>query len=171
MAQGHDIEVEVYSEDASVVALRGEHDLHSAADIAAALAVAAGSPNILVDLSGSTFIDSSVIGAILRAAAAARTRHADLGVVVGAAGAVGRALQLAGVGLAPARVRLTRAVDCAVERPRSDASRCTSGPSARRSSTSRRRSLASHGVEGRDAGFTVIRRPVGSAPPELRRAA
>jgi anti-anti-sigma factor len=62
------IDVEVHSYTAAVVTLYGEHDLGSAGRVSIALAVAGDCPNILVDLSHCTFIDSSVINAFLRAA-------------------------------------------------------------------------------------------------------
>jgi anti-sigma B factor antagonist len=171
MAQGHNIEVEIYSEAASIVALRGEHDLHSAPDVAAALAVAAESPNILVDLTGSTFIDSSVIGAILRADAAARSRHADLGVVVGAAAAVARALELAGVAsilrVHDSRELWIAGVESGDER-RQPLHLWTVSAKIKHldAQTAARRTEA----KAANAGFAVIRRPVDPAP-ELRHAA
>jgi anti-anti-sigma factor len=48
---------------AAVVALRGEHDLATSADVRAALGPIYG--NVLVDLSDCSFIDSKVIGALI----------------------------------------------------------------------------------------------------------
>jgi anti-sigma B factor antagonist len=90
-------EVEVISAETSIVTLHGEHDLASAAQLAVALAVAAGCPNILVDMSDSDFIDSSVISAFLRAAGKARQRDGALELVVPEGGIARRALDLAGV--------------------------------------------------------------------------
>jgi anti-sigma B factor antagonist len=56
------------------VDVRGEHDLSTAPALVEALERAAGHANALVDLSECTFIDSSVISALLRAAQAAQTR-------------------------------------------------------------------------------------------------
>ncbi|MDP9257922.1 MAG: STAS domain-containing protein [Actinomycetota bacterium] len=64
----HDtVEVEVHSTTASIVTLRGEHDLDSATRIASALKAASVRRNVVVDLSQCTFLDSSVISALLRA--------------------------------------------------------------------------------------------------------
>ncbi len=89
-------QVEIISAETSIVTLSGEHDLASAAQLAVALAVAARCPNILVDVSGSEFIDSSVISAFLRAAGKARQRDGALELVVPGGGVTRRALDLAG---------------------------------------------------------------------------
>lgn len=62
-----DIEVEFHSATAAIVTLRGEHDLSSKLEVARALATASGCRDVLVDLSECTFIDSSVISALLQA--------------------------------------------------------------------------------------------------------
>jgi anti-anti-sigma factor len=49
-------------EFAAVVSLRGDHDLASASQVSDAIRAIDG--NVLVDLSGCTFIDSTVIGVI-----------------------------------------------------------------------------------------------------------
>ena len=49
-------------EFAAVVSLRGEHDLATASQVSDAIRAIDG--NVLVDLSGCTFIDSTVIGVI-----------------------------------------------------------------------------------------------------------
>jgi anti-anti-sigma factor len=91
-------QVEIISAETSIVTLRGEHDLASAAQLTVALAVAARCPSIVVDVSDSAFIDSSVISAFLRAAGKARQREGTLELVVPGDGAARRALDLAGVG-------------------------------------------------------------------------
>jgi anti-anti-sigma factor len=62
------IDVEVHSAHAAIVTLRGEHDLSSRPQVAVALAVARGCGNVLVDLTDATFIDSSVVNALLHSA-------------------------------------------------------------------------------------------------------
>ena len=62
-----------------VVVLCGELDVADAADIAAALAmVAAGAPEIIVDLAGLEFIDSSGVAALARGRKLARHAGGDL---------------------------------------------------------------------------------------------
>ncbi len=66
------LEVEVRPADApgfaAVVALRGEHDLATAPAISETLSSLSG--NVLVDLSDCTFIDSTVIGSLIRSSRA-----------------------------------------------------------------------------------------------------
>jgi anti-anti-sigma factor len=57
--------VEFASNRTAVVALIGEHDLDSRSALRATLAYATESRNLLVDLSGCTFIDSAVISLLL----------------------------------------------------------------------------------------------------------
>ncbi len=97
MTQHGSSQVEIISAETAIVTLGGEHDLASAAQLAVALAVAARCPNILVDVSGSAFIDSTVTSAFLRAAGKARQRDGALELVVPAGGIARRALDLAGV--------------------------------------------------------------------------
>jgi anti-anti-sigma factor len=76
------IDVAVHSAHAAIVTLRGEHDLASRPQITVALTVARGCGNVLVDLTGATFIDSSVINALLQCANALVREGARLEVVV-----------------------------------------------------------------------------------------
>ena len=63
----------------AVVALRGELDLVDAAAVAAALAaVAAREPQIIADLAGLDFIDSSGVAALARGRRKARRAGGDL---------------------------------------------------------------------------------------------
>src|SRR5258706_15401165 len=63
----------------AVVALRGELDVADAASVAAALAaVAARAPEIVVDLAGLEFIDSSGVAALVLARVQARHAGGDL---------------------------------------------------------------------------------------------
>jgi len=59
------VKVEFASNDTSVVALVGEHDLHSRAALEATLAYAAEGRNVLVDLSRCSFVDSAIISLLL----------------------------------------------------------------------------------------------------------
>jgi anti-sigma B factor antagonist len=62
-----------------IVALRGELDIADAASVAAALAaVAARKPEIIVDLAGLEFIDSSGVAALARGRRHARHAGGDL---------------------------------------------------------------------------------------------
>jgi anti-anti-sigma factor len=70
------VKVEFATEDTAVVALVGEHDLHSRAALRATLAYAAEGRNVLVDLSGCTFVDSAIISLLL---ATQRTLNAQDG--------------------------------------------------------------------------------------------
>ena len=59
------VKVEFASSDTAIVALVGEHDLHSRATLRATLAYAAEGRNVLVDLSRCTFVDSAIISLLL----------------------------------------------------------------------------------------------------------
>lgn len=98
MAAHVTIEVQILSPTASVVTLRGEHDLSSRPDIALALAAASEHRNVLVDLSESTFIDSSIISALLLASKRLQERDGALELVIPpAARAMHRVMQVTGV--------------------------------------------------------------------------
>jgi anti-sigma B factor antagonist len=67
------------SDGQAVVALRGELEVADAASVAAALAaVAARAPEIIVDLAGLEFIDSSGVAALVLARVQARRAGGDL---------------------------------------------------------------------------------------------
>jgi anti-anti-sigma factor len=76
------IEIEVHSSTASVVTLRGEHDLNSVARIDATLTAASVRGKVLVDLSNCAFIDSTVISALLRASNRLHARGGLLSLVI-----------------------------------------------------------------------------------------
>jgi anti-anti-sigma factor len=78
-----------------IIALTGEQDLSTAQDVDMVLttAVASGEP-VVVDLLNATFADSSILGAILRAAERAGDR--GLAVVLPADGEVRRLFDLVG---------------------------------------------------------------------------
>ena len=79
--QQHQIDVNRTEGAAVVVAIRGEHDLYTAPALREQLSalVADGQP-VVVDLSGCTFIDSSILGVLL--GALRRTREAGSAFVV-----------------------------------------------------------------------------------------
>jgi anti-anti-sigma factor len=82
VARQGSIEVKINSSSMAIVTLRGEHDMHSQEEVANALAVAGACTNVLVDFSHSTFVDSSVFKALLRAASTLRQHGGVLELVV-----------------------------------------------------------------------------------------
>jgi anti-anti-sigma factor len=58
------VEVEFPEPGIAIVGLQGEHDLSTRRRLDGALAQASAQPNVLVDLSACTFMDSSVIAAM-----------------------------------------------------------------------------------------------------------
>ena len=87
------------SEQACVVALRGEHDLSTAPALDAELAaVFAERKAVVVDLAEATFIDSSIAGALMRAWETAQSREAGAVVLCAPGGSPPRRL-LAMVGI------------------------------------------------------------------------
>jgi anti-anti-sigma factor len=67
------VDVGHYAPHLAVVTARGVHDLATSADFSEALQSAMARSNVLVDFSDCSFIDSTVIGALI---AAMRTLHA-----------------------------------------------------------------------------------------------
>jgi anti-anti-sigma factor len=65
-----------------VVRLRGEHDISTASELTEALEDAAAHSDVLVDLSECDFIDSSVIGLLIRIAKMLQARDEQLVVVI-----------------------------------------------------------------------------------------
>jgi anti-sigma B factor antagonist len=65
-----DVAVEHYAPGLAVVSMRGEHDLSTAPELTQALEHAAAHSDVLVDLSECSFIDSTVIGALVKTARA-----------------------------------------------------------------------------------------------------
>ena len=82
MEANYSVEVEIRSRDAAIVTLRGEQDLSAKPEVANALTLASQSRNVLVDLSACTFIDSSVISALLRASNALHRQGGLLELVI-----------------------------------------------------------------------------------------
>jgi anti-anti-sigma factor len=76
------IEIAAHSPALAIVTLRGEHDLGSWSEITLALANASECPGVLVDLSECTFLDSSMLTALLVTAKQLRLRGGALEVVI-----------------------------------------------------------------------------------------
>ena len=92
------IEIQIHSSNICIVTLRGEHDAASSEAVTLALAAARHYGNILVDLGECTFVDSSLISALLLAAKRARQLGGALELVVPVeANAVRRTLEIANV--------------------------------------------------------------------------
>jgi anti-anti-sigma regulatory factor len=89
-----EIRVDRGSAGVTVVELVGEHDLAGADELAAALACEG---DLIVDLSESTFVDSTVIHLLCRTQRILTERGSELVVQVPAAGLVLRTLEITGV--------------------------------------------------------------------------
>jgi anti-sigma B factor antagonist len=66
----------------AVVSVRGEHDLSTHATLTLALDSAAGDCDVLIDLTECTFMDSSVISALIATARDVQSRDQQLAVVI-----------------------------------------------------------------------------------------
>jgi anti-anti-sigma factor len=82
MAPQPTTEIEIHSPTACIVTLRGEHDVASSEAITLALTLARRSTDVLVDLAGCAFVDSSVISVLLLAARRAHEQGGRLELVV-----------------------------------------------------------------------------------------
>ena len=92
------IELAFDTAGAATVTLSGEHDLDNAGSVATALAEAATAASVLIDLTASTFIDSSVMRELLAASMRVHEGDGRLELAVPPTGsAVRRALELAGI--------------------------------------------------------------------------
>jgi anti-anti-sigma factor len=92
------IEIEIHSPAICIVALRGEQDAASSEAVTLALAAARGYDTILVDLALCTFIDSTLITALLVAARRAQELGGALDLVLPVEpNAVRRTLEIANV--------------------------------------------------------------------------
>jgi anti-sigma B factor antagonist len=107
-------EIELAGADVNVVAVRGEHDLATAADLRTRLeAAAADGKSVVVDLTEATFIDSAVLRSLLAgrdAAAEAGARYV-LALGDGTGHAVTRLFELTGL---EERLTLVHGRDAAV---------------------------------------------------------
>ena len=83
-------------EDAVVVRLRGEHDLASAPLVSRTIEplLAPGGRPLVIDLAETTFIDSSILHALLAARRRAVEAHVPLGLAIGSHDAVRNVLEL-----------------------------------------------------------------------------
>jgi anti-anti-sigma factor len=92
------IEIQIHSPGICSVALSGEHDAAASEAVTLALAAARGYHGVLVDLTHCTFIDSTLITALLVGARRARERGGALELVLPeGGGAVRRTLEVANV--------------------------------------------------------------------------
>lgn len=93
------VTIEVVSASAAVVTLGGDHDVSSRDAIAEAFGVAATGRDLLVDLSGCTFVDSTIIKLLLRTMRMLEDRDARMEIVIDSTGAghVARVAELMGI--------------------------------------------------------------------------
>jgi anti-sigma B factor antagonist len=89
--------------DVMVVLVRGEHDIYTAPALRDRLdeALGTGSAGVVVDLSGATFLDSSILGALLEARRQALERSHGYAVCLGETPEPGVARILEITGLVP----------------------------------------------------------------------
>lgn len=89
--------------DVLVVVVRGEHDIYTAPALRERLdeALAADPAGVVVDLSGATFLDSSILGALLEARRQSLERGTGYVVCLGEAPEAGVARILEITGLVP----------------------------------------------------------------------
>ncbi len=92
------VKVEFATGSLAVVALVGEHDLHSRAALRATLAYAAERRDVLVDLSECTFVDSAIISLLLATQRALNQQDGRCEVVIPPGpGYVTRLFQISGI--------------------------------------------------------------------------
>lgn len=98
MLHTFDTQIRTAPDGSAVLAVKGELDLASAARFREAVGalMAAGTRTVVVDLSGSDFVDSSGIGAVLWAEHRLRATGGDL-ITTGSTPPVTRAFELAGL--------------------------------------------------------------------------
>jgi anti-anti-sigma factor len=95
------IDVERLSDTTAAIVLRGEHDVYTVPALRGRLDELHGqSLDVLFDLSQTTFLDSSVLGALLAATETARAQQRDVAVVLGdpPTQAVARIFEVTGIG-------------------------------------------------------------------------
>ena len=94
-----DVDVLDLSDRLSVIEVHGQADLHTASDLRGAIsgAIDRGAVHLVVDLSEATFIDSSVIHVIVRAAEAVNGSQRAVVLQLGTAAIVERALEIANI--------------------------------------------------------------------------
>jgi anti-anti-sigma factor len=92
------VKVDFATRDTAVVALAGEHDLHSREALSAMLAKAAEGRNVLVDLSRCTFVDSAIISLLLVTRRTLETHDGRCELVIPpGAGYVSRLFEITGI--------------------------------------------------------------------------
>lgn len=97
-AGGPTIRVEAHAPDVAIVTLRGKHGLNSQAELGDALASAGTYRYALVDLSGCTFLDSTVLGLLVATCQRMWERDGRLELVVPLeTSAIQRVMKLAGI--------------------------------------------------------------------------
>jgi anti-anti-sigma factor len=101
MAAQPTTEIEIHAPTTCIVTLRGEHDASSSEAVSMALTLARSYANVLVDLAGCQFVDSSVINALLLASKRAHEQGGAVALVVPTGTtAVRRTLEIANVQMA-----------------------------------------------------------------------
>jgi anti-anti-sigma factor len=76
------VEIEHHAPGLAVVRMRGEHDISTVPELTQALEHAAAHSDVLVDLAECDFIDSSVIGFLIRTSKKLQARDEQLVVVI-----------------------------------------------------------------------------------------
>ena len=100
MTEGQ-IDVVHLSDTTAAIVLRGEHDVYTVPALRGRLdELHRGSLDVIIDLSQTTFLDSSVLGALLGATETARAQQRDVAVVLGdpPTQAVARIFEVTGLG-------------------------------------------------------------------------
>ncbi len=95
------IDVERLPDTTPAIVLRGEHDVYTVPALRARLdELHQQSLDVLIDLSQTTFLDSSVLGALLGATETARAQQRDVAIVLGdpPTQAVARIFEVTGLG-------------------------------------------------------------------------
>jgi anti-anti-sigma factor len=92
------IEYSALSEATTVITLRGDHDLFTKHRLLEALARARDVPNLIIDLTPCSFLDSSIAGVLLRACHTDRLPHQQAELVgPNGDGHVARVLAVSGI--------------------------------------------------------------------------
>ena len=98
MTPASSIEIEIHTRESCIVTLHGEHDAASSESVRLALGLASGYNHMIVDLTPCTFLDGTIINALVASARHMRAADGALELVapIGVA-TVHRTLGLAGV--------------------------------------------------------------------------
>jgi anti-sigma B factor antagonist len=94
------VSVEAFDEHGATVVVSGDLDLATAPQLDEAISgqIAEGHRQLVIDLSGATFLDSMAMGTLLASIAPLRDDPAGEVVLTGAHGMVGRSLAISGIG-------------------------------------------------------------------------